>query len=961
MTAINERRYLGEVIPNYIELEAKNVPASGVNNKYWIITIDEVPGKRPEVSSNILVSTNATFTSLLKQVSNKIPAIGEYAIEGQDIYFNSFYASTTIYFRYNGVGSIVKQQDLDALSAQIAVLAAGSVTPAGSSGDVQFNGVGSLGASPLFNWNDISKRLTMGTGSIIRVIDGAGAGKVLTSDLNGDLTLQAFSGIPAGSDREIQFNNASSFGSSSNLTFTVGNKLVVTGTVQITGGVPALNKVLTSDATGNATWENSVAIAGGVDGDIQFKSGVNFAGNSELNWDDGNKRLTLGSLATLRIITGAGAGKILSSDVNGDASWIANPVFTPGGAYRIPFANSGGTALTDSDVFKTDGSSNFNFTKTTGNIIFTQSVTGAFESEYILSNTVSINSIKTNTSGHLEFKVNGNRVMRVEVGVSEWMLYLDSTDRLGILQPTPTARIHLLAPTSNTDDLIKLSSVDDGDLITVDSSGALKFFNASANYYKLYNNASNQFQVNYNGSDKYSIRNDRIRSLVSGSFDLIQGAGSTTVPVYTFNGGTTDGFSRSATNQLSFITNSLEALQIDASQNVTVTGILDILSGAIWFTGAAQHIASPGDVFTFTNTVSNKNIRFRVKVATTLTDGLVVNGVSGFQELSTDLGSLRVKQYSSQTRDMLTLEGSTGTDLLTVDSDGSIQMTGTNGVFWGDSGLYESAGNLIRVKIGNNDKFWWIGDQYAGVTGGSGTFLNEVSTATNPTYAPHKGSLGSGIGGTVGTVSLITGGVEAVRIDATQALALGGKLCGLTSDVVHDVWDDIVADLSAGKTGVTNPPTFNVVRDNIRAMQFAVGDEMWISFHITHDYAVGTDVFPHVHWQTNSTTPTIGSVRWGFEYTIAKGHDQSNFGATTTVYAEQNVAAVSQQYRHMIAEVATGISSAELEIDSLVMVRVFRAASTGTEFTGNVFGMMADLHANKNRYGSKNKVPNFYT
>ena len=174
-------------------------------------------------------------------------------------------------------------------------------------------------------------------------------------------------------------------------------------------------------------------------------------------------------------------------------------------------------------------------------------------------------------------------------------------------------------------------------------------------------------------------------------------------------------------------------------------------------------------------------------------------------------------------------------------------------------------------------------------------------------------------------------------------------------------WSDYLSSISAAKVAGTNPPTWSNYRNGLFAYEFSATklEEVWMNFHINHDFKLGSAIFPHVHWSPNTTG--TGTVRWGIEYTISKGHQQSVFGATTIVYVEQTMGAANQ-YSHQIAEVSTGISSAELEVDSVVMMRVFRDAShVNDTFTTAVFGLFVDLHVQVDRTSTLNKAPNFYT
>jgi hypothetical protein len=84
------------------------------------------------------------------------------------------------------------------------------------------------------------------SGSLTRLIDGtsylvAGTNVTIASSSNGQITISSTGGgggTPAGSDKEIQFNSAGSFGSSTNLTFDYGtNVLSLTGSFGAKGNI----------------------------------------------------------------------------------------------------------------------------------------------------------------------------------------------------------------------------------------------------------------------------------------------------------------------------------------------------------------------------------------------------------------------------------------------------------------------------------------------------------------------------------------------------------------------------------------------------------------------------------------------------------------------------------------------------------------------------------------------------
>ncbi|MEG3619621.1 hypothetical protein V5T82_14230 [Magnetovibrio sp. PR-2] len=172
-------------------------------------------------------------------------------------------------------------------------------------------------------------------------------------------------------------------------------------------------------------------------------------------------------------------------------------------------------------------------------------------------------------------------------------------------------------------------------------------------------------------------------------------------------------------------------------------------------------------------------------------------------------------------------------------------------------------------------------------------------------------------------------------------------------------WNDLTAPLNAAKLGGVNDPNFKVFQGGLYAYAFDpnTAEEVFLVFHFDHDIKPGSDFFPHVHWAPEDTN--TGTVRWGIEYSIARGHSQDAFSTPTTVYIEQ--AATGTAYQHQVAEHATGVSMANLEPDTLVIARMFRDASHANDtYTGDAFAFMVDMHYQTDREVTVNRSPNFY-
>jgi hypothetical protein len=171
-------------------------------------------------------------------------------------------------------------------------------------------------------------------------------------------------------------------------------------------------------------------------------------------------------------------------------------------------------------------------------------------------------------------------------------------------------------------------------------------------------------------------------------------------------------------------------------------------------------------------------------------------------------------------------------------------------------------------------------------------------------------------------------------------------------------WRDMLGQIVPRANVPTSPTWTQMGTTPFWSYLFALNDEIWIPYHIQHDYAPGTPIYLHVHWTTDGTQ--TNTVKWQFEYCYAKGFNQGNFdvsgGRSTTV--EQ--AAQGTAWRHMVSEISTPISDANFEVDGVLMVHITRITNGGTNNTDKVFMILADCHYQCNAFNTKNRTPDFY-
>lgn len=175
-------------------------------------------------------------------------------------------------------------------------------------------------------------------------------------------------------------------------------------------------------------------------------------------------------------------------------------------------------------------------------------------------------------------------------------------------------------------------------------------------------------------------------------------------------------------------------------------------------------------------------------------------------------------------------------------------------------------------------------------------------------------------------------------------------------------WKDSLTSINSAKVSGANVPAWTLIRDGLYAYSFTATalKEVWLNFHIGHDYAPGTDLYPHVHY-VPLTDEVQGVIRWGFEFSYADRG--GTFGASQTVYIEETIAANSQ-YDHIVSEVtdANALDGSDwtFEVDGVLLCRVFRdGAHVNDTYAGDVGGIFVDLHYQSDRDTTINKAAPF--
>lgn len=181
---------------------------------------------------------------------------------------------------------------------------------------------------------------------------------------------------------------------------------------------------------------------------------------------------------------------------------------------------------------------------------------------------------------------------------------------------------------------------------------------------------------------------------------------------------------------------------------------------------------------------------------------------------------------------------------------------------------------------------------------------------------------------------------------------------------------DMLGDQFSKNTGATKP-SLVAYNGAIQCWQFAADDEAFITYHIPHDYVLGTEIFLHIHWSHNSPNVTGGNVTFKATSIYSKSHDQAPFQSVPAVGTFDADASVAQ-YRQMLTEVSYSdeapaglqLDTDLLEPDGVIELTFEVDANniTSSAAIPDIFIHFVDIHyQTTGLIGTKSKTPDFNT
>lgn len=167
-------------------------------------------------------------------------------------------------------------------------------------------------------------------------------------------------------------------------------------------------------------------------------------------------------------------------------------------------------------------------------------------------------------------------------------------------------------------------------------------------------------------------------------------------------------------------------------------------------------------------------------------------------------------------------------------------------------------------------------------------------------------------------------------------------------------WNDMQFQISSGKVSAVNAPTWEAFTANTSEYSFAVDDYIDMgSNEPPHGWLEGSDGSCHMHVATKAANAT-GSNRYAkFTVYIAWSNVGGVWTELTPLTAELTIPTGTAALTHFLIPMGT-VSIPTGEIGLQMKIRVKRiAATTGTEYSGNIFINQVGDHILFNSLGSR--------
>lgn len=162
-------------------------------------------------------------------------------------------------------------------------------------------------------------------------------------------------------------------------------------------------------------------------------------------------------------------------------------------------------------------------------------------------------------------------------------------------------------------------------------------------------------------------------------------------------------------------------------------------------------------------------------------------------------------------------------------------------------------------------------------------------------------------------------------------------------------WEDLRAPFSQTRRGALSKPDFDTTNVGLLFPQNDDTEITYIIMQLPHAYKLGTDIYPHLHWQQMNTNNVV----WKFDYKWFDIGDAVPAAFTTVTATGQVVTYTSGNIHQMDTFPAldgSGISG----VSSILLLKVYRDDNVdGGAGGGDALAFEFDIHYQVDSIGSR--------
>lgn len=181
----------------------------------------------------------------------------------------------------------------------------------------------------------------------------------------------------------------------------------------------------------------------------------------------------------------------------------------------------------------------------------------------------------------------------------------------------------------------------------------------------------------------------------------------------------------------------------------------------------------------------------------------------------------------------------------------------------------------------------------------------------------------------------------------------------------REVWDDLRVPLNTTRLGGAKDPGFVAVSGlagDLRTFGFDAGieEEVFFAAQLPHRYSTGTEIRPHVHWCSTSSTGAK-KVKWGLAYAIQRTGRVLSTGLLSGLEAAPGKSTGGKPVVE-ITPLATStggrIAGTGVPPSAMILGRFYRdATSTADTYAADALALEVDFHYLVGHDGTTSELP----